>query len=86
MTTRCTRSSTRRLASSVNERVIVECVDTSCSHFRRPRGAGSRTQHTSSALPMSSAATLAMICSSSCDSANIAASSPFHMPCPILIR
>ena len=34
-------------------------------------GPGTRTQHTNSALPISRAATLAMICSSSWDSANI---------------
>ena len=42
------------------------------------RGAGTRTQHTNSALPISRAATLAMICSSSWDSANIAVISSLH--------
>jgi hypothetical protein len=48
-----------------------------CGRFRCPRGAGSRTQHTSSALPISSAATLAMISSRSSHSANTAAP-PLH--------
>src|SRR6188472_2535149 len=50
---------------------IVECVATSCNRRLPPVGAGTRTQHTNSALPISRAATLAMICSSSCDSANM---------------
>jgi hypothetical protein len=58
------------LASSVNDRVIVECVVTSWTRRFRPFSAGSLTQHTTSALPMSSAATRSMICSSSSDSAN----------------
>ena len=40
-----------------------------------PLAAGTRIQHTNSALLISRAATLAMICSSSCDSANIAVAS-----------
>ena len=53
-----------------------------CDFLRPPftaAGAGTRTQHTNSALPMSRAATLAMICSSSCDSANIAVISSFQL-------
>ena len=57
---------------------IVECVATSCNRRLPPVGAGTRTQHTNSALPMSRAATLAMICSSSCDSASIAVISSLH--------
>jgi hypothetical protein len=51
---------------------MVECVDTSCKRLRVFPGPGILTQHTSSALPMSIAATLGMICSSSWDSANMA--------------
>jgi len=43
-----------------------------------PPEAGTRTQQTNSALPMSKAATRSMICSSSVDSANIDA----HLPPP----
>jgi hypothetical protein len=49
-----------------------------CGRFRCTRGAGSRTHHTSSTLPISSAATLAMISSPSSHSANTAAPSPLH--------
>jgi hypothetical protein len=56
---------------------IVECVLISCTR-RDPVFPGSRTQHTSSALPISSAATRSMICSSSTDSLNIAV----HLPPP----
>src|SRR5450756_562780 len=49
-----------------SERVIVEYVVTSWTHRDPPLGSGTRTQHTSSALPISRAATRAMIsCSSS---------------------
>ena len=51
-------------------RVIVEYVSTSCSRPGRP-SRGIRTQHTSSALPISSAATRSMISSLSCVSASI---------------
>jgi hypothetical protein len=60
------------LASSVTVLVIVEWVDTSCNRFFASAPAGTRTQHTNSALPISRAATLGMICSSSWDSVNIA--------------
>jgi hypothetical protein len=40
---------TSRGGASVNERVIVECVDTSCSRFLGFPSAGTRTKHTSSA-------------------------------------
>ena len=42
----------------------IECVVTSYNRRLWPAGAGTRTQHTNSALPMSRSATLAMICSS----------------------
>lgn len=53
------------------ERDIVECVDTSCNRLFRFPSAGTRTQHTSSALPISRAAALAIISSSSWDSASM---------------
>src|SRR4029077_2707477 len=86
ITTRSTPIPTSRLAKSVSDFVIVEWVDTSCNRRLPPAGAGTRTQHTNSALPMSKAATLAMICSSSCDSANIPVISsrtltPVHLGC-----
>src|SRR4029077_12291716 len=56
-----------------------------CNRRLPPAGAGTRTQHTNSALPMSRAATLAMICSSSCDSANIAVISSFRVT-PVHLR
>ncbi len=52
-------------------RVIVAYVCTSCSRRPGRSSSGTRTQHTSSALPISSAATRAMICSSSCVSVSI---------------
>ena len=70
-----TPSSTSRFASSHNDGTIVECVDTSCTRRSRRRP-GSRTQHTTSALPMSNAATRSMICSSSLDSDEHPASPP----------
>ena len=48
-----------------SDRVIVAYVSTSCSRPGRSSH-GTRTQHTSSALPISSAATRAMISSLSC--------------------
>jgi hypothetical protein len=71
ITTRSIPSPTSRLASSHNEVTIVECVDTSCTLRPPPAAAGSRMQHTISALPTSKAATRSMICSSSLDSTNI---------------
>jgi hypothetical protein len=62
ITTRVTPRSSNRSASTCNERVIVEYVTTSCIRRPEPPGPGKRTQHTSSALPMSSAATRSMIC------------------------
>jgi hypothetical protein len=55
-----------------SDRVIVEYVTTTTSCSRRPGrpSSGTRTQHTSSALPISSAATRAMISSLSCVSAS----------------
>jgi hypothetical protein len=66
------------VSSCANERVIVVCVVTSCTRLFEPPDAGTRTQQTNSALPMSKAATRSMICSSSVDSANIDA----HLPPP----
>ncbi len=71
------------VASPISEPVIVECVGTSCSRLPSPSRAGTRTQHTTSALPMSRAATLAMICSSSRDSCNTSATS-CHRHNPVL--
>src|SRR5512132_3188578 len=56
MTTRVTPSSASRSASTSSERVIVAWVRTSCSRLPGVSGRGTRTQHTSSALPISSAA------------------------------
>ena len=76
MTTRVTPRQRSRSAIPSSERVIVEYVVTSCS--RRPglSSSGTRTQQTSSALPMSSAATRSMISPVSRASSNI--SSPNH--------
>src|SRR5450759_3674167 len=49
-----------------SERVIVEYVVTSWTRREPPAGSGTRTQHTSSALPISRAATRAIISCSSC--------------------
>src|SRR5215471_6450789 len=49
-----------------NDRVIVEYVSTSCNRRPGRSWCGTRTQHTSSALPISSAATRATISSLSC--------------------
>jgi len=61
MTTRVTPSPVSQSAIANSDRVIVEYVRTSC--IRRARGPtpGTRTQHTTSAFPISSAATRAMI-------------------------
>src|SRR6516165_12703832 len=48
------------------DRVIVEYASTSCNRRPSRSSSGTRTQHTSSALPISSAATRAMISSLSC--------------------
>jgi hypothetical protein len=71
MTTRVTPSSRSRSASRNKEWVMVEYVVISCT--RRPGvcGLGTRTQATSSALPMSNAATRSMISSRSCVSSSI---------------
>jgi len=53
-----------------SDRVIVAYVSTSCSRPGRS-SSGTRAQHTSSALPISSAATRAMISSLSCVSVSI---------------
>jgi hypothetical protein len=63
-----------------SERVIVEHVVTSCSCRPARSGLGTRLQQTSSALPISNAATRAMICSSSWLSWNIFNSSPLDRP------
>ena len=56
-----------------SDRVIVEYVSTSCSRRPGRPSSGTRAQHTSSALPISSAATRAMISSLSCVSVSILA-------------
>src|SRR5215470_9129837 len=58
------------------DRVIVEYASTSCNRRPGRSSCGTRTQHTSSALPISSAATRAMISSLSCVCASILASLP----------
>jgi hypothetical protein len=63
MTTLVTPRSSNRSAISCSERVIVEYVVTSWTHREPPPDSGTRTQHTNSALPISRAATRAMISS-----------------------
>jgi hypothetical protein len=55
-----------RSAMPSSERVSVEQATTSCSRLPGWSSSGTRTQHTSSALPISHAATRSMISSSSC--------------------
>jgi hypothetical protein len=73
ITTCVTPSSSSRSASNVSERVIVEYVATSCR--RRPPSPGTLTQHTTSALPTSRAATRSISSSSSWVSPSTSASS-----------
>ena len=70
ITTRVTPKSSNRQAMSCSERVIVEYVVTSWTRREPPVESGTRTQHTSSALPISRAATRVMISCSSCASSN----------------
>jgi hypothetical protein len=72
MTTRVTPSSRSRSASRSSERVIVEYVAISCARRPGVSGLGTRTQATSSALPMSNAATRSMMSSRSWVSSSIA--------------
>ena len=59
-------------------------IHTSCKRFFGFPCAGTRTQHTSTALPIFKAANLAIICSSSWDSASMAfIISPPNAPAPI---
>jgi hypothetical protein len=54
ITTRVTPNSRNRSANNSSHRVIVEYVNTSCDRFAP--GPGTRTQHSTSALPISNAA------------------------------
>src|SRR6516165_8101199 len=63
-----------------NGRVIVEYDSTSCNRRPGRSSSGTRTQHTSSALPISSAATRAMISSLSRVCVSILASLPSPEP------
>lgn len=61
ITTRSTQRSTTRLAIAPNDWVIIERVETSCKRlFARP-ASGPRTQQARPALPISEAATRAMM-------------------------
>src|SRR5262249_46297216 len=69
-----------RSARPSSGRVIVAYACTSCSRRPGRSSSGTRTQHTSSALPISKAATRAMICSSSCVCVSISPASPWTEP------
>src|SRR5262249_30454285 len=80
ITTRVTPRQRSRSARPSSGRVIVAYACTSCSRRPGRSSSGTRTQHTSSALPISKAATRAMICSSSCVCVSISPASPWTEP------